>query len=276
MKGQPRYAIIRSEKRHNLTQLNRSEAHNNRTAPTPNADPNAPRPTLLWGAKGLSKIVKSRIPEKRRKDAVIAVETVLTASPDFFENCTKQQYQAWIQENLIFLKNRYGDNLIQVYLHEDEKTPHLHAYWVPMTPDKRLSYKTIEGTRQALIKLQTDYSKAMAPFGLVRGKEHSESKHKHHYEVTDRLKALEDKIDSALTALASLAKHVNSLAGITALNSVANALLPDKPKPREVENVGGYPVGGCPDSTTSTASQNSTVLPTPARITPVLAPKPRF
>lgn len=276
MKGQPQYAIIRSEKRHDLSQLHKSEAHNLRTQPTPNADPEKPSPTLLLGVKGLSRAVRSRIPSKRRKDAVIAVETVLTASPDFFKDISPKRYQEWISENLWFLKERYGDNLIQVVLHEDEKTPHLHAYWVPMTHDKRLSYKSIEGTRQALVDLQDQYAHRMAPFGLVRGKEHSEQKHKHHSDVSNRLEALEHKIDKALSALATLAKHVNTLAGITALNNVATALLPEKPKPREAENVGGYPVGGYPDSGASKASQNTKVQPTPALRTPVLAPKPRF
>jgi hypothetical protein len=83
----------------------------------------------------------------------------------------------WAGDNLRFLQEKYGkENVVSFTLHQDEKTPHVHAVIVPITPDGRLSAKDTF-TRQSLRELQTEYAQAMAPHGMSRGIEHSQAEH---------------------------------------------------------------------------------------------------
>lgn len=163
------FAICRVEKRKSLAQVGRSEGHNLRTLPTSHADKKAPAPKILFGAKGLTAALKKVLPEKRRKDAVLAFEVLLTASPEWFEGKTPKQIKEWEQANAAFLKERFGTNLMQAILHLDEQTPHIHAYCHPVRPDGTLSYKDMLGSPELLRELQDDYAQAMKPFGLRRG-----------------------------------------------------------------------------------------------------------
>jgi len=83
----------------------------------------------------------------------------------------------WAQDNLNFLKEKFGkENVVSFTLHQDEKTPHVHAVIVPITPDGRLSAKDVFN-REGLRELQTEYAQAMAPHGFERGIEHSQAEH---------------------------------------------------------------------------------------------------
>ncbi len=114
------FAILRVEKRKDVRQVSRSEGHNLRTLPTSHADKKAPAPKILFGAKGLTDELKKVLPEKRRKDAVLAFEVLLTASAEWFEGKTPAQIQEWAGANVQFLKDRFGANLMQAVLHRDE------------------------------------------------------------------------------------------------------------------------------------------------------------
>ena len=163
------YAICRVEKRSDLKQVGRSEGHNLRAFETAHADPKADAPRILFGSKGLTTQLRSVLPEKRRKDAVLAFEVFLGASPDWFETQSPAQVEAWAEANIAFLKQRFGKNLMQVVLHTDEQTPHLHAYCHPVQEDGSLSYFKMLGSPKLLSELQTDYATAMKPLGLRRG-----------------------------------------------------------------------------------------------------------
>jgi alpha-L-fucosidase len=81
-----------------------------------------------------------------------------------------------VKANLDFMKQQYGSNLVAFTLHQDEKTPHIHAIVVPITSDNRLCAKELF-TPKTLRQLQTDYAGAMKPFGLERGVEGSRAQH---------------------------------------------------------------------------------------------------
>ena len=52
-----------------------------------------------------------------------------------------------------FLKSKQNtQTFISAVVHMDEKTPHLHLCFVPLTPDGRLSAKEIIGNRKNLVK----------------------------------------------------------------------------------------------------------------------------
>ncbi|MCQ4866712.1 plasmid recombination protein, partial [Pseudoflavonifractor phocaeensis] len=48
-------------------------------------------------------------------------------------------------------------NIVSAVVHMDEKTPHLHLVFVPLTEDNRLCAKEIIGNRANLTKWQDDF-----------------------------------------------------------------------------------------------------------------------
>lgn len=192
------------------------EAHLLRVRPTKNADPDR----LNWNQwlvrpeGGLVDAVRTKIeraeqlrkeaaeaaggkpPRKRRSDAVLAADFVLSASPEFFRDdpeaagtWNQEKLDAWVKVNLDWMKERYGDNLVSAVLHLDEATPHIQGVFVPLTEDNRLSAKQMVGGPAELRALQDSYGEAVAPLGIQRGLEGSAATHtdvKSFYAVTER------------------------------------------------------------------------------------------
>ena len=162
--------------------------HNYRQGHVPNAD--GERRHLnheyVLNYENLTKAIDARLHhaglDHVRKDAVKGMEFILTASPEAFKRDQTGQFTGdyresdWVKANLEFMKQQYGSNLVAFTLHQDEKTPHIHAIVVPITPDKRLCAKELF-TPKTLRQLQTDYAAAMKPFGLERGIEGSRAQH---------------------------------------------------------------------------------------------------
>lgn len=177
------YAIMRCEKVKSMGQLSRSLKHNFREQETPNADPNrtdqnehdgAERTTEAMGA------VRERLPEKRRKDAVIAVEYMMTASPEWFEQHKgKPDFdKAFFDRSKQWLEKKYGkENVVLTSIHRDEKTPHMSAWVTPITEDGRLCAKDFIGGPAKLRADQTSYHKSLGQLGLTRGIEGSKATH---------------------------------------------------------------------------------------------------
>lgn len=144
--------------------------------------------TPLNEYSGDAKIVErinAKLPEKRRKDAVEAVEILLTASPEFFDGLDTDRtklashptFLKWKAATVAWAKKELGGNLVDLSLHMDEKSPHIHAIFVPLI-DGRLCAKEVTG-RVEMVRRQTSYAKSMAAFGLVRGDPASETHRKH-------------------------------------------------------------------------------------------------
>lgn len=181
-------------------------APNRRSRPTPNADPAqlARNEWLIRPEGGLVDAVTTRIkraemlrkeaaaaegrtpPKKRRKDAVLAVEVVLSASPEFFRperpweagTYNPERLAAWRDASMAWLKARYGDNLVSAVLHLDEATPHIQAVFVPLTEDHRLSAFELVGGPSDLRRFQDSVGEAVAPLGIQRGMESSVAVHR--------------------------------------------------------------------------------------------------
>ena len=130
------------------------------------------------------------LPEKRRKDAVLAVEYVMTASPEWFAQATPEQEKAFFQRSLQWLADKYGaDRIVTASIHRDEATPHLSAFVVPLTQDKRLSAKEFIGSRDKMRADQTTYAACVVDLGLERGIEGSKATHQtiqQHYAAVER------------------------------------------------------------------------------------------
>ena len=76
---------------------------------------------------------------------------------------------------LHFLQNRYGkENVMYCHCHLDESNPHIHVGIVPVTPDGRLSAKSLFSPK-TLEKLQTDFHRDVSSrYDLERGEHHSQ------------------------------------------------------------------------------------------------------
>ena len=81
-----------------------------------------------------------------------------------------------------FLIGRVGrENIVSAVVHMDEKTPHLHLTFVPLTKDNRLCAKEIIGNRANLTKWQDDFHAYMVEKypDLERGESASKTGRKH-------------------------------------------------------------------------------------------------
>lgn len=124
--------------------------------------------------------------KKKRKDAVVAIEIVLSASPEFFdaiETDRKKLYahpkfREWVKKTLEWVRKEFGQNLFDLSLHMDESSPHIHAMVVPLTADGRLCAKEVM-SKAEMIRRQTDYAEALGDMGLNRGISASKSHRKH-------------------------------------------------------------------------------------------------
>ena len=116
-----------------------------------------------------------------RKDSVKFVDTLVTVSPEF-ARVHEAEMPEYFTRAFDFLKERVGEeNIISAVVHMDEKTPHLHLCFVPLTKDKRLSAKEILGNKKSMIRWQDDFYACMAERWpeLERGAPAVETKRRH-------------------------------------------------------------------------------------------------
>ena len=129
--------------------------------------------------------IQSRIEQagcRTRKDSTRFVDTLVTASPEFFKGKSPKEIQAFFQRAAAFLIGRVGrENIVSAVVHMDEKTPHLHLTFVPLTKDNRLCAKEIIGNRANLTKWQDDFHAYMVEKypDLERGESASKTGRKH-------------------------------------------------------------------------------------------------
>ena len=119
---------------------------------------------------------------RTRKDSTRFVDTLITASPEFFKGKSPKEIQAFFQRAADFLIGRVGrENIVSAVVHMDEKTPHLHLTFVPLTKDNRLCAKEIIGNRANLTKWQDDFHAYMVEKypDLERGESASRTGRKH-------------------------------------------------------------------------------------------------
>lgn len=108
-----------------------------------------------------------------RKDAVKAVGVIMTGSHERIKEIESDPalFDRWKKANYDFACQEFGqENIVRFTLHRDEKTPHFHCVFVPITPQGGLSAKQfMERNTGVLRGYQDRYAQAMQPFGLQRG-----------------------------------------------------------------------------------------------------------
>lgn len=189
------YAILRIEKRSNRQA--RAMAHHalRQGRPVGHADPDrAHLNRILVGGKTTDQVMfalKSMLPAKYRKDAVTAVDVLVSGSPEAMAKMTKAQQLDYLKKSLGWVADRFGgqQNIAQAVVHYDEDTPHLQALIVPMIGGRLLANKVIGGPA-GLRVMQTDFAAEVGQqFGLVRGVERKPGEPKMVYPTVRRWRA---------------------------------------------------------------------------------------
>ena len=167
------------------------EAHNERTKEkyesNPDIDPTRShlnfhliKPERKYRAESERQIKEAGC--RTRSDSIRVVEALVTASPEFFKGKKKADMKAYFQEAVDFIKQHQSpETIISAVVHLDEKNPHMHLCFVPLTEDKRLCAKEIVGNRKKLIEWQDKFWEHMVKKypDLERGESASETGRDH-------------------------------------------------------------------------------------------------
>ena len=186
----PQYAILRFTK-YKGPEIGQIEAHNERKkekyASNPDVDVSRShlnyylvQPERKYRAEAEKQIAEAGC--RTRKDSVRVVEALVTASPEFFKGKKRAEIRTFFEEAVRFItKHQDKSTIISAVVHMDEKTPHMHLSFVPLTPDKRLSAKDIVGNKMKLTWWQDIFWKHMVRKypDLERGESASETGRTH-------------------------------------------------------------------------------------------------
>lgn len=175
---------------------------------------------------------------KIRKDSVLAMEFVLSASPAFFKNASPGRIEKWKKTQMEFLKKEFGEQLQFVVLHLDETSPHIHAM-VSVEETKMQKYKNRYGSGEKMVsslnadrynpiylqKLQDRYAEANSKFGLVRGLRNSKAIHTELKEFQQQVAEFLEKKDYT-GAVNSILDTVPTIMGACRMETVKKVLTP--------------------------------------------------
>lgn len=175
-------AIIRIQKLKSPVAVRRSIQHAFRDKETPNADAERTQDNTHFGAQSSAEAMRlfnAALPEKVRKNGVLAVEYLVTGSPEALNGKTREEQDAYFADSIQWLKDKHGaENLIYAGVHRDETTPHLYAYVVPKDAKGKLNCRSFFGEKDALSKMQTNFAEEVSlKHGLERGLQGSRAHH---------------------------------------------------------------------------------------------------
>ena len=215
----PQYAILRFAK-YKGPEIGRIAAHDERMkdkyASNPDVDISRSRlnfhlvkPRRSYRAEAEKQISEAGC--RARKDSVRVVETLITASPEFFQGKKPREVKEFFEYALAFIQSKQSpETIISAVVHVDEKTPHMHLCFVPLTADGRLSAKDIIGNKKKLTQWQDEFWKHMVKKypDFERGESASETGRTHIpprlFKEAVRLNRQKDKIARLLSEITPL------------------------------------------------------------------------
>lgn len=142
---------------------------------------------------------------KARSNSVMALDTIYTASADFFQGKTNAENDKFFQDCLKFHENHFG-HIISAVVHYDETTPHLHVISVPLTKDGRLSARDVIGNKAKMSKTQDQFFEQVGRgYGLERGihmdgqekKQHISAQEHQLREIKQQIVREQEKLEAA-------------------------------------------------------------------------------
>lgn len=168
------FCIMRTEKR-KRTDLGGIQKENTRTATEYN---NKVRPGMdilnvtLRESNNWLRDIDNEIKTagaRTRSNSVLALDTLYTASSEFFQGKTNEENDTFFRDCLKFHERHFG-HIISAVIHYDETTPHLHVISVPLTQDGRLSARDVIGNKAKMSKAQDEFFEQVGKgYGLGRG-----------------------------------------------------------------------------------------------------------
>lgn len=188
--------VFRIGKLKSWGEIGAAAGHNLRQRPTPNA-----------GSGGFIEVVdlvepaadavRRKIGDQHiRSNGVLAVEILISASPEYFRPNDPGQAGHWEQDKLDKWRNamepwiaQQFPHAVSVVLHLDEATPHYQIIDVPLDEKGKLSCRTKYGGKDTLIAWQDAAAAPVKPLGIERGIAGSAATHervKSFYEAVNR------------------------------------------------------------------------------------------
>ena len=217
--SQPQYAIMRFAK-YKGPEISNIEAHNERTkekyASNPDIDCSRSKynfhliePAGRYRAEAENQIQAAGC--RTRTDSIRVVEVMFTATPEFFNGKKLPEIRRYFEEALRFFEQYQSrETIISAVVHMDEKTPHMHLSFVPLTADSRLSAKEIVGNKKKLTCWQDKFWEHMVQKypDLERGESASQTGRDHIppriFKEMTRLNKQRQKLDELLTGIGPL------------------------------------------------------------------------
>ena len=170
---------------------------------------------------------------KVRKNAVLSVNLVFSASPELFKS--KSKTAAWEKATFDFIVKEFGvENIVYAVVHHDETTPHMQVSVIPVDPKGKLNASHFFDGRKKCDEFATRYNLAVRHLGLLRdkGKEKSKpSETKDFYQKVEEAKKDEAKVDEAVQ---KLEEKLSSPTGLIRSSTAKNAV---KPLVRQLKNL---------------------------------------
>ena len=217
--SQPQYAIMCFAK-YKGSEISNIEAHNERTkekyASNPDIDCSRSKynfhliePAGRYRAEAENQIQAAGC--RTRTDSIRVVEVMFTATPEFFNGKKLPEIRRYFEEALRFFEQfQSRETIISAVVHMDEKTPHMHLSFVPLTADGRLSAKEIVGNKKKLTWWQDKFWEHMVikyP-DLERGESASQTGRDHIppriFKEMTRLNKQRQKLEELLTGIGPL------------------------------------------------------------------------
>ena len=172
------FAIMRVKKLKSRGGVKGMAKHNFRSIDTPNANPELTSQNDHRACIDVFETMakyKSLLPKKVRKDAVHALDYLITTSPE----ASEKDNRIAIEEGIKWVEGRHGkENILLSSIHLDETTPHVHIVAMPLK-DKKLNAKHfVGGSKHRMSELQDEYfARVENKTNLARGIKGSRAKH---------------------------------------------------------------------------------------------------
>ena len=183
------FAILRVRKHKALASLSGVGRHHCRQSNARGADPlKASKNITLGAAKGGARAAVSAVravlddaqaksAKAFRRDGVKVVEYLLTASPEWWAKASPKYRAAFFDRARRWLRDKHGaGNVVAEWVHLDERSPHLHAWVVPLH-EGRPNARHFLGGAAKLEGIQDEFAALMQPLGLQRGIRKSKGEH---------------------------------------------------------------------------------------------------
>ena len=246
------YALINIQKIKTFSELDGRSKHNLRIAYSKNVDATKSRNNIDWVAnpnisvkdeakrifEKTQQIRSSKGVKQLRSDTVKAVEIVLSASPEFFENSywgeTPKRIKDYFKAQINWAKHHFKGKgkLISANLHNDESNPHLHLIFVPISLKSTkqgevvptFSARDFVGNKTTMSEIRDSHGAFNWMYGLERGEKYfAEGKEPKPYTKSisakrnlknreDEFNQPKDEVDNENEIQQSINKKANELA----------------------------------------------------------------